>query len=100
MPLAIDFAKTEEARQLIQASIHDINIILRTYALPPGTPKERVQAFRKAFMDATKDPEFLADARKSKLDLDPVTGEELERTVAGLFKLNPGVVSKLKELLK
>ncbi len=100
VPLAIDFAKTEEGRQLIQAGIHDMNVILRPYALPPGTPKERVQLFRKAFVDTMKDPEFLADARKSKLDIDAVTGEELERTVHGLFKLDPKVVAQLKEIIK
>jgi len=50
-------------------------------------------------MDTTKDPEFLADAKKSRMDLDPLSGEELERTVARLFKLSPSVLAKLKEVL-
>ena len=98
-PLAINFAKTEEARQLIQGGIHDVSAMIRPYVLPPGTPKERVQIMRKAFADTLKDPEFLEDAKKSKLDIDPMTGEELERTVAGLFKLSPALVAKLKEAL-
>jgi tripartite-type tricarboxylate transporter receptor subunit TctC len=100
VPLAINFAKTEEARQLMQASIHDMNVILRTYVLPPGTPKERVRIVQKAFLDTMKDPEFVADAKKSKLDIDPVSGEDLERTVQGLFKINPTVVAQLKEIIK
>lgn len=99
VPLAINFAKTEEARQLIQLGIHNINAIIRPYVLPPRTPKDRVQVLRKAFMDTMMDPEFLADAKKSRMDLDPLSGEELERTVAGLFKLSPSVVAKLKEIL-
>lgn len=99
VPLAIEFAKTKEARQLIQTGIHDINAIIRPYALPPGTPKERVRILRKAFMDTLKDPDFLTEATKSNLGLDPLTGEELESTVAGLFKLNPALVAKLKEVL-
>jgi tripartite-type tricarboxylate transporter receptor subunit TctC len=67
--------------------------------LAPGTPKERVQIMRKAFADTLKDPEFLEDAKKSKLDIDPMTGEELERTVHGLFRLSPAIVAKLKEAL-
>ena len=47
-----------------------------------------------------KDSEFLADTKKSRLGIDPLTGEEHERTVGGLFKLAPGVVAKLKEVLK
>lgn len=100
VPLAINFTRTEEARRLMQIGIYDINAISRPYVLPPGTPREGVQLLRMAFMDTMKDPAFHADAEKSKLDLDPLTGEELERTVAGLFKLEPPLVAKLKEILK
>lgn len=100
VPLAINFAKTEEARKLIQVGIHDSSAITRPYMVPPGTPKERVQLLRKAFLDTLKDPEFAAEAKKSKLDVYPVTGEEIERIIDGLFKLEPPLVAKLKELLK
>jgi hypothetical protein len=46
-----------------------------------------------------KDPEFLADARKAKLDIEPITGEEMENKVNKLFKLSPTVVVKLREIL-
>ena len=55
---------------------------------------------RKAFVDTLKDPQLVADAKKSKLDLDPLTGEELERTVAGLLKISSATLAKLKEVLK
>lgn len=100
IPLAIHLAKNETARLLIQSGIQDPSSITRPYALSPGTPKDRVQLLRKAFIDALKDPEFLADAQKSRLEVDPLSGEELEKTVAGLFKLDPAVVGKLKEILK
>lgn len=100
VPLAINFAKTEEARQLIRAGLHEPPAINRPYVLPPGTPKERVQAMRRAFMDTLKDPEFLADAKKTKLDIEPLTGEETEKIVQGLFKLEPALVARLKEILK
>jgi tripartite-type tricarboxylate transporter receptor subunit TctC len=99
IPLAINFARTEEARQLIQAGVHNASAITRPYALPPGTPKERVQLLRQAFQDTLKDAEFLAEAEKSKLDLAPVTGEEMEAIIAEFFKLEPGLVAKLKETL-
>jgi tripartite-type tricarboxylate transporter receptor subunit TctC len=100
VPLAGDYAKSEEARLLIKVGINDPADMNRIYALPPGTPKERVQLLRKALMDTFKDAEFLAEAKKTKLDIDSVTGEELERTIAGLFKLEPKLVGKLKEILK
>ena len=99
VPLAIDLAKTDEARQLIQAGIHDVSEITYTYALPPGTPKEQVRMLRKAFEDTLKDPTFLAEAEKSKLYIDPVKGEDFEKTVARLFTVNPAVLAKLKEIL-
>jgi hypothetical protein len=52
------------------------------HSLPPGTPKDRVQIWQKAFMDTTKDPEFLADAKKAQLDIDPVPAEDVEKTAA------------------
>jgi hypothetical protein len=51
-------------------------------------------------MDTMKDPEFLADTQKSRLDLDPIDGEEIQRQVRELFKLEPGLVAKMKEILK
>ncbi|MBI2088385.1 MAG: hypothetical protein HYT78_06515 [Deltaproteobacteria bacterium] len=100
VPLAINFAKTDQARQLLQAGIHDMSALIRPFTLPPGTPKDRVAAVRKAFMDTMRDAEFLADAKKSNLEIDPVPAEELAKTVAGLFELKPVIVGNLKEILK
>ncbi len=79
VPLVINFAKTDEARKLIRALVHSVGPTARPYVLPPGTPKERVEMLRKAFMDSMKDPEFLAEATKAKLDINPLDGAELEK---------------------
>jgi tripartite-type tricarboxylate transporter receptor subunit TctC len=100
VPVAIELAKTDGARKLIQAGIHDTAAITRPYALPPGTPKDRVQLLRRAFRETLKDRDFLAEAMKSKLDIDPLTGEEVEKIVAGLFKLDSALVTKMAEILK
>ena len=55
---------------------------------------------RKALSKSSKTPEFNADAKKSRLDTDPLTGEEVEKIVAPLFKMEPGLVNQLKEILK
>jgi len=96
---AIDYAKTKEARQLIDAGVHATSAILRAYALPPGTPKDRLNVLRRAFMDTLKDPEFVAELKKADLDLNPVTGAEIEANVRKLFQLDSGIVMKLKEIL-
>jgi len=100
VPRAVSLAKTEEARQLIQVGIDDGSKYARPFVLPPGTPKERVGVLRKAFQETLKDPAFLAEAEKAKLGLDPVSSEELEEMVSRLFKLSPGLVAKLKDILK
>jgi hypothetical protein len=99
VPLAIDYAKTDDSKKLIDAGIHDTQIFTRPYVLPPGTPKERLQILRKAFLDTFKDKEFLAEAEKSKLDVDPIPGEQVEKIVDGLFKLDPSTLAKLKQIL-
>ena len=100
VPLAISLAKSEEARQLIQTGIHDVADLTYSYVAPPRTPKERLSVLRKAFSDTMKDPEFIADAKKSRLGIDAMTGDELGQTVGRLFRTPPAVVSKLKDVLK
>jgi tripartite-type tricarboxylate transporter receptor subunit TctC len=97
VPLTIDLAKTREARELVLAS--DPSLIIFTYALPPGSPSERLQILRRGFMDTMKDPEFLKDAGQSQLAIDPMAGDELEKTVTRLLGLDPALVTKLKEVL-
>ena len=100
VPLASDFAKTAEGQKLIQVGIYDRGTIFRPYILPPGMPRERVQLLRAAFAETLKDPEFLADAKKSNLVIDSVTGNELEKIALEMFKLDPAMISKLNEILK
>jgi tripartite-type tricarboxylate transporter receptor subunit TctC len=99
VPQAIKLAKTEEGRRIIDVVIHRDSEIVRTYTLPPGTPKDRVQTLRAAFDATLKDPEFLADAEKSKLNVDPVPVVEVEKDIQDLFKLDSGTISKLKDIL-
>ena len=99
VPLAIEMAKTDEGRQLIQIGIHNVSAITRPYVLPPGTPKDRVQILRKAMADTLKDQEFLAEVKKLNFAVDPISGEELEGIIHGLFKMKPEMLAKLKEIL-
>jgi tripartite-type tricarboxylate transporter receptor subunit TctC len=100
VPLTLSFAKTPEARQLIEAGVHQPGAMTYGYSLPPGTPKERVQVLRGAFLQTVKDPDFLADAGKANLEIAPASGEEIEKAIHSLFKTPPTVVAKLKEILK
>ena len=84
--------------QLTVIRVHGPSV--RPYVLAPGTPKARVELLRKAFADTMKDPEFLADVKKSKLDINPLSGEELHENIWEIFKLQPVLVERLKEILR
>ena len=99
VPQAIKLAKSDEGRKMIDVGVHSDSDIVRTYTLPPATPKDRVQLLRKAFDSTLKDPEFLADAKKSRLNVDPVGPEAIEKDIANLFKLDPSLISKFKDIL-
>lgn len=93
----------------IRASSHDFyagKTIRFIVAFSPGgafdaytRTKERLQTLRKAFLDTLKDPELLADAAKANMGISPVAGEEIENIVAGLFKIDPKMIPKLKSML-
>ncbi len=100
VPLAINYAKSEEAQKFVKAIVHSVGPTARPFVLPPATPKDRVQALRKAFIDTMKDPEFVADATKAKLDINPLDGAELERDVREVFNLDKALIPRAKEILK
>jgi tripartite-type tricarboxylate transporter receptor subunit TctC len=99
VPKMIDFAKTDEQKKFVQIVIHYANDYSRPFAVPPGTPKERVDILRKAFQETMKDGEFLAEVEKMQLTLDPTTGDDLAAAVAGSAKLDAATKAKLKDIL-
>ena len=99
VPLALDVAKTEEARVLLKAGAIDPSAIVRVYVTTPRTPKDRLQILRRAFANTLKDPDFVAEMKKSNLDINPLTGEEVRAIVDNLFRLNPPLLSKLAKIL-
>jgi tripartite-type tricarboxylate transporter receptor subunit TctC len=99
VPLMIELATSDQQRKLVEAIIHFANDFSRPFAVPPGTPKERVEILRKAFQDMTRDKEFLAEIEKMQLSLDAATGEQLTAAVAGVARLDEATRAKLKDVL-
>jgi tripartite-type tricarboxylate transporter receptor subunit TctC len=99
VPLALDLAKTEEARVLLKAGAIDPSAIVRVFVTTPRTPKDRLQILRRAFMNTLTDPDFVTEMKKSNLDINPLSGEEVKKIVDNLFKLNPALLSKLAKIL-
>lgn len=100
VPLAISYAKSDDARQLIEAGVTIPAITNRPYVVTPGTPKDRVEMLRKAFDATMKDPEFVGDAKKSRIDLEPIGGVEVQKMVGDMFNLSPALIAKLRDALK
>lgn len=100
VPLSIGYAKTPEAKQLLEAGVHQPGAITYGYSLPPNTPKERVQILRRALAQAVKDPDLLNDANKANLEIAPASGEEIAGAIDRMFQTPAAVVAKLRETLK
>jgi len=98
VPLAISYAKTDVARHLVTVadSAHGAQF---PYTVPPGVPKDRLEILQKGFVSTLKDPELLAEATKSKLDIEVIDGPTIAKKLGLLYELQPAVIAKLKEVL-
>jgi len=74
--------------------------IARPFAAPPGVPAERVNALRRAFDATMKDKEFLADAEKLKLDVDPLTGEQVAALIEQVAHTAPETAARVRAALE
>ncbi|HYA07798.1 MAG TPA: hypothetical protein VEF90_18065 [Xanthobacteraceae bacterium] len=95
VPLVMDFAKTDEQRQILKM-IFARQVMGRPYVAPPNVRADRVAALRQAFLDTMTDKEFVADAANSQLEIDPVSGEEVQKLVAEIYATPADVIAKAK----
>ena len=93
VPLAQDFAKTTEQKQMLDFAMAG-EILARPFVAPPGIPEDRKAILRAAFDATLRDPAFLADAAKTMIDIDPVSAAEAEAIVNKLYALPKDVVQK------
>lgn len=99
VPLLDDLAQNEEQRQMFRLLGGNI-YIERPFAAPPQVPPDRISHLRRGFDAMTKDKAFLADAEKLQAGIDPQTGEQVSDLVAKIIASPPGVVEKVKSVLK
>ena len=98
VPLAINYAKTEEAKTLLRVA-DNVHVYQFPFSVAPGTPPDRLQAMQQAFLKTFKDRELIAEANKSQLEVAPIDGPTTAKTFASLYELNPTLIAKLKEIL-
>jgi tripartite-type tricarboxylate transporter receptor subunit TctC len=95
IPLAASLAKTPEQKQALQLALARLEFG-RPFFMPPNVPAERVAAIRRAFDATMKDKEYLAEANKLKLEIDPMSGEELAKTLEQIARTPADVVSRVR----
>src|SRR5262249_14934266 len=93
VPHVDDYAKSDDDRQ-VYGLIFGTQALGRIYLSPPAMPEARKAALRKALLDTMKDPEFIADATKTQIDISPMTGEETEAFIAKLSTASPAVIER------
>jgi tripartite-type tricarboxylate transporter receptor subunit TctC len=99
VPLAVKYAKTDDARALLDIVNGPYGQLARPYTTPPGLPKDRLELLQKAFMDTMKDKEFLDDAKKAKLEIQALDGPAAAKQFAALYNLKPDLQAKLKSIV-
>ncbi len=99
LPRLTEVVRGNENRAILNAWLQQFNF-QRPLTLPPGTPKEQLSILRTAFKATLKDPEFLAEAKRSKLVIDYVSGEEIEKLVDQILGISPDTKESLQFLVE
>ena len=98
VPLVLDLAKSPEDRDAMEL-IFAATTIGWPSIMPPDVPKDRVAAVRAAYNQMVKSPEFKAQAEKRNLELDPVTGEQIDKIVARIMSFPKPVVERAQRAM-
>jgi tripartite-type tricarboxylate transporter receptor subunit TctC len=98
VPLVQDIAKSDAARDMLQFFFAP-NEFGRPYFAPPGVPADRLAALRRGFDATMKDPAFLADAEKSRMDVDPMTGEAMQALLQRIYAAPPAVIKGVADAM-
>lgn len=95
VPTSVELGRTPEQVDALRmfANAADVG---RFILSPPDTPAERVQALRRAFDAMVKDPEFIADLKQQKLELGPLSGEELQKLVVDVANVSPATIERVR----
>ncbi len=99
IPHVFDFAKTEEDRGVLDFHFGQL-LMSRPYATPPGIPDDRLKVLREAFHATMKDKEFLAEAEKAGLDIDPVSADEITALLTRFSKFPKNILERSKAVIE
>ncbi|MDB5651737.1 MAG: tripartite tricarboxylate transporter family receptor [Hyphomicrobiales bacterium] len=99
VPSALDLI-TDPAKKKVLELILIRQEMGRPFATSPGVPADRLAVLRKAFDETMKDPEFLAEAAKTQLEIEPLTGAQIDAFLASAYTAPPAVVARAAALVE
>ena len=99
VPLMLELAHNEADRKLLEFISAETNVA-RSLVTTPGVPPERVEALRRAFDAMLKDPEFIAEAAKSSMDMSPSSGEEAQKIAEAIVNTPHEIAARAKSLIE
>ena len=99
VPLIMDYAKTQEQSEMLRL-IFVRGALGCPFLAPPGIPADRAEILRRAFDATMQDASFLAEAKRSELEIAPIAGRELQKLVADIYRTPANVVAKTKAMLR
>jgi len=98
VPLLFELATNDEDRRVLTFLSAD-TAIARSLVTTPGVPADRLAALRLAFDETVKDPQFLAEAGKAKMDISPTSGAEAQKIADSIVDTPPQVTQRAAALL-
>jgi tripartite-type tricarboxylate transporter receptor subunit TctC len=100
VPGWLDYAKSDDDKQLLRLAGNATQVVGRATYVAPGVPADRVAALRSAFMQALADPDLKGEADKAKLELNPVSGDQLQASMNQILAMPDPIKARLKTILK
>jgi hypothetical protein len=98
VPFVLDMAKSPDDRQALELLMSP-HLFARPFAAPPGVPLDRLTALREAFAQTIHDPEFLDEAKRSQLEVDYVSGEQIQEILQRLYNTPTDIVNRVKKAI-
>jgi tripartite-type tricarboxylate transporter receptor subunit TctC len=98
IPTLIELMSNDRDRQFM-AFLSAETAVARALVAPPDVPADRLNALRRAFDKTVRDPQFLAEAAKTKMDIQPMTGEEAQPIAHAIVNTSPEVVAYARKVL-
>jgi tripartite-type tricarboxylate transporter receptor subunit TctC len=98
VPMALDILKSEEDKRVLEVILAKSKLA-RPFVMADGVPADRVAIIRKAFNDVTKDPEFVAEANKTGINVNPVLADEVQKTVARVYATPEALLQRVRQMV-